>query len=210
HAACHAVLDLGAEEFTSGRPHPMIDPSVRQQHLLRLAESSGIAVVLCDVMLGWGAHDAPGVALATAWQEMQGRLRQRGRQVIGIATICGAPDDPQDYAHQCRVLEEHGLLLADSNAQAVRLAAHIVGASIDPAALSGQAEPPDAPQTTEPLPEVPSQLPILFQEGPRVINLGLESFAAQLSACGAPVLHVDWQPPASGNTHLASLLERLK
>ncbi|WP_089946314.1 acyl-CoA synthetase FdrA [Candidatus Entotheonella palauensis] len=210
HAACHAVLDLGAEEFTSGRPHPMIDPSVRQQHLLRLAESSGIAVVLCDVMLGWGAHDAPGVALATAWQEMQGRLRQRGRQVIGIATICGAPDDPQDYAHQCRVLEEHGLLLADSNAQAVRLAAHIVGASIDPAALSGQAEPPDAPQTTEPLPEVPSQLPILFQEGPRVINLGLESFAAQLSACGAPVLHVDWQPSASGNTHLASLLERLK
>jgi FdrA protein len=210
----HAVLDLGAEEFTSGRPHPMIDPTVRRQHLLSLAEQPDIAVVVCDVILGWGAHEAPGEALAQAWQEMRERLRQLGRQVIGIATVCGAPNDPQDYTHQCRVLEAHGLILADSNAQATRLAAHIVGAPADSMAWNGEAEQSapqlDVSQAVSSLPEMPSQLPALLSRGPRVINLGLESFATQLRACGAPVLHVDWQPPASGNAHLANLLERLR
>jgi FdrA protein len=43
-----------------------------------------------------------------------------------------------------------------------------------------------------------------------VLNLGLESFTTQLQACDVPVLHIDWQPPASGNTRLANLLERLQ
>ncbi len=210
----HAVLDLGAEEFTSGRPHPMIDPTVRHQHLLRLTEQPDVAVVLCDVILGWGAHDAPGGALAAAWQETQTRLRQTGRHVIGIATVCGAPDDLQGDAQQRRVLAEHGFILASSNAQAARLAAHIVGAPATPETSSDGAEPPASQPDTEGVlastQEMPSQLPALLREGPRVINLGLESFAAQLRACGAPVLHVDWQPPASGNAHLASLLERLQ
>jgi FdrA protein len=214
HSTHHVVLDLGAEAFTSGRPHPMIDPAVRHQHLLRLAEQPNVAVVLCDVILGWGAHEAPGAALAAAWQAMQERLRQRGRQVIGIATVCGAPNDPQDYAQQCRVLEAHGWLLAASHAQAVHLAAHIVGAAHDPAVLSHHAEPsalhPDASRALPSTPALPSQLPSLLREGPRVLNLGLESFAAPLRACGAPVLHVDWQPPASGNAHLTRLLERLQ
>jgi FdrA protein len=145
---------------------------------------------------------------------MQERLRQLGRQVIGVVTVCGVPDDPQDYAHQCRVLEEHGLLLTASNVQAVRLAAHIVGTAIDPAVLSHHAElsvlHPDASRALTSTPAIPSQLPSLLRDGPRVINLGLESFATPLRACGAPVLHVDWQPPASGNAHLAHLLERLQ
>jgi FdrA protein len=192
----------------------MIDPTVRRQHLLSLAEQPDIAVVVCDVILGWGAHEAPGEALAQAWQEMRERLCQLGRQVIGIATVCGAPNDPQDYTHQCRVLEAHGLILADSNAQATRLAAHIVGAPADSMAWNGETEQSapqlDVSQAVSSLPEMPSQLPALLSQGPRVINLGLESFATQLRACGAPVLHVDWQPPASGNAHLANLLERLK
>ncbi len=212
-AARHAILDLGDEAFTSSRPHPMIDPEVRRQHLLSLVDQPEVAVVLCDVMLGWGSHDAPGVALAAAWGDMQERLRIAGRQVIGIATVCGVPDDPQDYDHQCRVLRDHGLILADSNAQAARLAAHIAGAA-STAAPDEDTEPsasqPGIPPAVAPTPEMPSQLPTLFHDGPRVINLGLESFATQLQTCGVPVLHVDWQPPASGNTHLASLLARLQ
>ncbi len=214
HMAQHVVLDLGDEAFTSGRPHPMIDPEVRRQHLLSLAAQTDVAVVLCDVMLGWGSHDGPGVALASAWHETQERLRGTDRQLIGIATVCGAPDDPQDYDHQCRVLREHGLILADSNAQAVRLALHIVGATSVPITSDTSAAATDRPpNASHPMPstsEMPAQLPALLRDGPRVINLGLESFASQLQVCGVPVLHVDWQPPASGNSHLASLLERLK
>jgi FdrA protein len=191
----------------------MIDPSVRRQRLLSMAAQSDVAVVLCDVILGWGAHDNPGVELAASWQETQDRARALRRQLIGIATVCGAPDDPQDYAYQRHVLQEHGFILADSNAQAVRLAAHIVGASPDATAavddFDRPAPPSAASQTAIPAPTMPSRLPSLFHEGPRVLNLGLESFATQLQACGVPVLHIDWQPPASGNAYLANLLERL-
>jgi FdrA protein len=210
----HAVLDLGAEEFTSGRPHPMIDPTVRRQQLLRIAAQPEVAVILCDVMLGWGAHEAPGVALAEAWQEVQKQVSEQGRCLIGIAAVCGSPDDPQGYVRQSQVLEEQGFLLADSNAQAVRLAAAVAGMhlpSVETRTLPGNPAPTfPATQLATATPEVPWRLPTLFNEGPRVINLGLEHFADQLRACGVAVVHVNWQPPAGGNTRLAGLLERLR
>ena len=210
----HVVLDLGAEEFTSGRPHPMIDPTIRRQQLLALAQRPEVAVVLCDVMLGWGVTADPAGALATAWAAAQHIAGEGGRQLIGIATVCGAPDDPQGYTLQRQILQGHGFLLAESNAQAVRLAI---------AALGGHSAERRAsfvePLLQEPLgssasetvsPAVPEHLSTLFATGPRVINVGVEWFAAQLSACGAPVVHVDWRPPAGGDMRLAQLLERLR
>src|SRR5262249_60034623 len=88
--AAHVVLDLGAEEFTQGRPHPMIDPGVRRQYLLAAAHDPAVAVVLCDVMLGWGAHADPAGALAAAWQEAQASARATGRTLVGVAHGCGA------------------------------------------------------------------------------------------------------------------------
>lgn len=43
----------------------------------------------------------------------------------------------------------------------------------------------------------------------RVVNLGLELFAAELARLGVPVVHVDWRPPAGGDARLAALLARL-
>jgi FdrA protein len=210
----HVVLDLGAEDFTSGRPHPMIDPATRRQQLLESVTCPDVGVVLCDVILGWGAHPDPGMALATAWQEARALATAAGQEVIGIATVCGTSDDPQDYERQCRVLREHGFLLADSNAQAVRLAIMAVGAVPHARHADLPSESPlvkGALAAREDIPaETPVQLPALFREGPRVINLGLEWFATQLLACGVPTVHVDWRPPAAGNTRLASLLEHLR
>jgi FdrA protein len=212
-AGGHVVLDLGAEEFTSGRPHPMIDPAARRQQLLESVTCPDVGVVLCDVILGWGAHPDPGMALATAWQEARALARAAGREVIGIATVCGTPDDPQDYERQCRMLREHGLLLADSNAQAVRLAAMAVGVMPHDGHADRPLENPlvkGALAACEDTPvEMPVHLPALFRDGPRVINLGLEWFATQLMACGVPTVHVDWRPPAGGNARLASILEHL-
>jgi FdrA protein len=59
-------------------------------------------------------------------------------------------------------------------------------------------------------PVVPEHLSTLFATGPRVINVGVEWFAAQLAACDVPVVHVDWRPPAGGDMHLVRLLERLR
>jgi FdrA protein len=211
----HAVLDLGAEEFTQGRPHPMIDPSARQQYLIEAAGHPEVAVVLVDVMLGWGAHADPAGVLAAAWQETQAVAGAAGRALVGIAHVCGAPDDPQGFEQQCQILREHGLLLADSNAQAVRLAAAVLGvhAQTSPAQRLVASITPGAaalPQEQPPRASLPAHLPELLMTGPRVVNLGLELFATQLAAHGAPVVHVDWRPPAGGDTRLAGLLERLR
>ena len=216
HEAAHMVLDLGAEEFTQGRPHPMIDPGVRRQHLLAAARNPEVGVVLCDVMLGWGAHPDPAGALAAAWQEAQAAAGSEGRELVGIAHVCGAPDDPQGFASQGQLLRDQGMLLADSNAQAVRLAAAVLGAQVQDGTThsltAGRAAPGAAmvPQEQLAASVLPARLPALFAAGPRVINLGLELFTPQLVAHGVPVVHVDWRPPAGGDTRLASLLERLR
>ncbi|MBM3222823.1 MAG: acyl-CoA synthetase FdrA [Candidatus Tectomicrobia bacterium] len=212
----HMVLDLGAEEFTQGRPHPMIDPSARRPYLLEAAANPAVAVVLVDVMLGWGAHPDPAGLLAAAWREAQAVASAAGRTLVGIAHVCGALDDPQDFAQQCQLLREHGLLLADSNAQAVRLASAVLGVHAPDSTAQGAGLESPAPGTAafpqEPYPPVglPSRLPELLRTGPRVVNLGLELFATQLAAHGTPVVHVDWRPPAGGDARLASLLARLQ
>jgi FdrA protein len=216
HAATHVVLDLGAEEFTQGRPHPMIDPSVRRPYLLEAAGNPEVAVVLADVVLGWGAHADPAAALATAWQEAQAVAGAAGRALVGIAHVCGAPDDPQGLAQQRQILREHGLLLADSNAHAVRLATAVLGVHAQPGPAQRLAVGSTAPspavllQQQYPPVSLPARLPELLSTGPRVVNLGLELFATQLVAQSVPVVHVDWRPPAGGDARLASLLERLR
>ena len=216
HETAHVVLDLGAEEFTQGRPHPMIDPSARRPYLIEAADNPEVAVVLVDVMLGWGAHADPAGTLAAAWQEAQAVAGAAGRALVGIAHVCGAPDDPQGFAQQCQTLREHGLLLADSNAQAIRLATAVLGvhAQDSPAqrlAVGSTATSAAAlAQEQHASVSLPARLPELFMAGPRVVNLGLELFATQLAVHGVPVVHVDWRPPAGGDTRLAGLLERLR
>jgi FdrA protein len=213
-ASRHVVLDLGAEEFTSGRPHPMIDPTVRRQQLLALAQRPDAGVVLCDVILGWGAHADPAGALAVAWGEAQQIAKTHGRQLVGIVTVCGSAGDPQDYAQQRQILQAHGFILAESNAQAVRLAIAAVGEQTTASGIPSEGRAvqtiPAPLHSDVSVPAMPAHLPSLFATGPRVINLGLELFARQLAACGVPVVHVDWCPPAGGNAHLARLLERLR
>ena len=188
----------------------MLDPTARRQQLLALAQQSEVAVVVCDVILGWGVHADPAGALAAAWQETAARVRADGRHLVGVATVCGTPADVQGYDQQCEVLRAAGFILADSNAQAVRLAAAMVDGQTPPGRGHGVSAPPgawiDAPTQGETL----RHLAALFATGPRVINLGLQPFADQIAACGVPVVHVDWRPPAGGNTRLSNLLERLR
>jgi FdrA protein len=194
----------------------MIDPSARRPYLLEAAGNPEVAVVLADVMLGWGAHADPAGVLAAAWQEAQTVAGAAGRALVGIAHVCGAPDDPQGFVQQCQILREHGLLLADSNAQAVRLATAVLGmhtldsAAQGPAVASPVTRVALGAQEQYPPVSLPIRLPELLTTGPRVVNLGLELFATQLAAHGVPVVHVDWRPPAAGDTRLAHLLARLR
>jgi succinyl-CoA synthetase alpha subunit len=116
----HAMIDLGADEHTQGRPHPMIDPSVRDKALHDALADPNVAVVLLDLVLGFGAHGDPAGHLA---QTLQGRPAQGldGGPII-VASVTGTEADPQPRAAQVATLEAAGVLVAPSNAQAAELA----------------------------------------------------------------------------------------
>jgi FdrA protein len=121
----HTVIDLGDDAFTRGRPHPMIDQTLRRERILQEAADPEVAVILFDVVLGYGAHPDPAPELAVALEQARAVVAAAGREVALLASVCGTAGDPQDLARQEAVLKNAGVLLAESNAQAVRLAAAI-------------------------------------------------------------------------------------
>lgn len=125
--AKHAVVDLGDDEFTVGRPHPMIDFRLRNERIVAAAREPATAVILLDVVLGYGAHPDPARALAPALAAAR-KIATRGRRgLVVVASVCGTGDDPQNLEKQEKALAEEGVVLAPSNAQAARLAAALVG-----------------------------------------------------------------------------------
>lgn len=124
--ALHRLLDLGEEEFTAGRPHPMVDQSLRIERLLAEADDPAVACLLLDVVLGYGAHPDPAAELAPAIAEARERARGEGRELAVIAHVCGTPGDPQSAPQQERALAEAGAIVVPTNAAAARLAATVV------------------------------------------------------------------------------------
>lgn len=123
----HTTVDLGDDEFTVGRPHPMIDFRLRNERILAAAGDPATAVILLDVVLGYGAHPDPAGALVPAIEAATKAAAKRRRGLAFVASICGTPDDPQGLERQETRLAAAGVLLAPSNAQAARLAASLVG-----------------------------------------------------------------------------------
>lgn len=117
----HQCLDLGAEEYTQGRPHPMIDPEPRAEALIEHGGDPDTAVVLFDVVLGHGAHDDPASVLAPACAEI---TAQHDPPAV-VAYVLGSDGDPQGLTAQREQLEQAGCVLAPTNARAALLAAAI-------------------------------------------------------------------------------------
>lgn len=124
----HSCIDMGEEEFTRGRPHPMIDPRLRQERLVKEAGDPEVAVILLDVVIGYGAHDDPAGVLGETIQRAKARAVASGRYLSVVAHVCGTAQDPQGLERQERKLRDAGALVLPTNAQAARAAAAIVGA----------------------------------------------------------------------------------
>lgn len=110
----HLLLDLGGDEYTRGRPHPMIEPELRNEHVARALRDRHVGVILVDLVLGYGAHPDPASLLAA--------VVKNSRKPV-IASVTGTEDDPQVYSRQVAALERAGVVVAASNAQAARFAA---------------------------------------------------------------------------------------
>jgi FdrA protein len=121
--AGHVLWDLGDDAFTVGRPHPMIEPSLRDEQVARAFADPSVAVVLVDCVLGYGAHPDPAGSLADAVKHaasLAGCLPTGAGSgpACVMASVTGTDRDPQGYREQRRRLEAAGVLVADSNAQA--------------------------------------------------------------------------------------------
>ena len=122
----HEIIDLGDDEYTVGRPHPMIDPRLRNEHLAAAASDPSTAVILLDVVLGHGSNADPAGALAGAIDAARAEAARENRRFAVVASVCGTNGDPQDLDAQEARLAEAGVILAPSNARAAWLAARIV------------------------------------------------------------------------------------
>jgi succinyl-CoA synthetase alpha subunit len=121
----HTLVDLGDDVFTRGRPHPMIDHRLRNERILAEAEDPSVAVILFDIVLGYGSHPDPAAEIVPVLKEAQARATRINGPLVFVGFVCGTESDPQNLARQERLLTEAGVILAASNAQAVRLAGGI-------------------------------------------------------------------------------------
>jgi len=188
----HTVVDLGEDVFTVGRLHPMLDNELRIRRLHQEAADPEVAVILLDVVLGYGAHPDPASELAPAIAEARARAEAAGRHLEVVAVVVGTDEDPQGLEAQVRQLQAAGAHVETRNAAAARYAAQSLISNTQ--SLISDLHPVDLAALQQPL---------------AAINIGLESFAESLTAQGAPVIHVDWRPPAGGNERLMEILRRL-
>ena len=180
----HTILDLGADAFTVGRLHPMIDNDLRLRRLRQEASDPETAVILLDVVLGEGAHQDPASELGPAIAEA---LARPGLTVV--VALVGTADDPQGFEAQSKRLLASGAQVFNGLRQAL-------AAVVERFPAAEQAWPSPVPLE-----------PFAF---PAVINVGLETFFDSLVAQGAPAVHVDWRPPAGGDERLMGILAKMK
>jgi FdrA protein len=122
-ATGHAMIDFGDDELTAGRPHPMIDQSLRLERLATEAADPAVSVALLDVVLGHGAHPDPSAELGPAI------AAARANGVTVVVSLIGAASDPQGLARQAAVLQAAGADVFASNAAAARFACQLIEAA---------------------------------------------------------------------------------
>ena len=122
----NTLIDLGDDVFTRGRPHPMIDHRLRNERLLAEAADPEVAVILMDVVLGFGAHADPAGEMAPAIRKAHEIARKQRRALAVVGFVCGTDEDPQGLARQEAALRAAGMLLESSNARAALLATRLV------------------------------------------------------------------------------------
>jgi len=126
HSEGNVFLDLGDDDYTRGRPHPMIDPQLRNEAIRAQGADAATAAILFDVVLGYGSHEDPSHDLALALKAAAEQARAQGRSLALIGHVCGTDGDPQNRAKQMAQVKEVGATLAGSNIEAALLAAHLV------------------------------------------------------------------------------------
>lgn len=124
----NSLIDMGDEYYTQGKPHPMIDGTMRSLRISHEAVDPGVAILLLDFILGFNASNDPvGEALENILAAKK-KAEMNGRHLTVIASLTGTDEDLQDFDLQRKLLEDANVIVANSNAAATRLCALILKA----------------------------------------------------------------------------------
>lgn len=182
----HKIIDLGDDFYTVGKPHPMIDPSIREDKIAQLGENHDVGVLLVDLVIGYGANANPAESVISGYQKACAK-RGDNHPLIAIATVTGSEQDPQCRSKQIEALESANIVVMNNLPEAILLAKKL----ITPVKSNNFIKP----------------YPLLSHIS--VINAGLRSFAEDLQSSNIPVVHYQWAPIAGGNKKLAAILQKL-
>lgn len=182
----HTILDMGADEFTQGRLHPMMDNNLRIRRIQQEAADEDVGLIVIDVVLGEGSHPDPSAELAPAIAAAKAES-----QVDVAALLIGTDEDPQDLERQRKALEAAGAKVFNNTVSLVTAIAQSIGPA--PESKNGSRVSLD-----------------VFARPLAAINVGLESFFDSLKGQGAEAVQVAWRPPAGGNEKMMALLAKLK
>jgi FdrA protein len=101
-ASPHRIVDLGADDLTRGRAHPMLDATLRAEEIARAGKDPDVAVLLVDVVLGHGAAADPAGDIAPALEAAQANARANGRRLAVVASVVGTSRIPRASAGRWR------------------------------------------------------------------------------------------------------------
>ena len=189
----NSLVDMGAEVFVEGRPHPMIDATLRRQRLAQEGDDPTVAIVLLDFILGAISSRDPVGDLLPTIRGVQDAARGRGNHLCVVASVCGTNEDAQGLQSQVRALvgcRSHRFFQQRSGSGLLQGS----GAAACETRGGGL---------------MPRKLGELLKEKPVFVNVGVRDFGTSLQEAGYDVVNVDWSPPAGGDPGLAALLDDL-
>lgn len=122
----NTFVDLGEDIFTKGKPHPMIEPTIRLERIIKEASDEETAVILLDFVLGYGAHEDPvGVTIETI-KKAKKIAEENNRHLVFVSYVCGTDTDKQNYYKSVKRLKDEGVIVANTNHHAVLIAVNIL------------------------------------------------------------------------------------
>ncbi len=123
----NTLVDMGDEEFTKGKPHPVMDPSILNDRLIQESEDKDVGVILFDLILGTSAvHPDPVGTIEETLRTIKEKAKAENRHICMVASICGTDIDPQGLENQTRRLENIGVNVLLSNCKAALFAGLVV------------------------------------------------------------------------------------
>lgn len=201
----HEIIDLGDDLYTQGKPHPMIDPENRMNLLKAVVEDKSVAVVMFDVVLGYGAHANMAQEFANVIPEVRQALSAQDREVAFVATVVGTELDIQNFQQQKQILTAAGVTVCQNNVQMVQTALQLIGDTVE---FKGKEIIPRR-ASAQVVEKASPSLMSLISDKPEIINVGLRSFTDSVTENNGKVVQFDWQPSAGGDVYLQKVLHFL-